>query len=105
MKILTSGRLTASAILLGGLLTAACGSDNPTGGDDLQSITVTPSASLAIGGTQQFTAVGRDSDGDVVTIDPTWSIAAGGGTITQDGLFTAGMVAGTFPATVTATSD
>lgn len=105
MKVFTSGRFAASAVLFGGLLTASCSNDTPTGVDDLQTITVTPSASLAIGATHQFVAVGRDSDGDLVSIDPTWSVVAGGGTISEDGLFTAGMVAGSFPATVTATSD
>ena len=72
----------------------------------LASITVTPSSqSLAAGAQQQFTAVGHDADNNVVAITPTWSVAAGGGTIdASTGLFTAGTTAGTFTNTVTATS-
>jgi len=72
----------------------------------LTSITVSPSSqSLAAGGQQQFTAVGHDASNNVVAITPTWSIAAGGGTIdASTGLFTAGTTAGTFTNTVTATS-
>jgi hypothetical protein len=72
----------------------------------LASITVTPSSqSLAAGAQQQFTAVGHDADNNVVSITPTWSVAAGGGTIdASTGLFTAGTTAGTFTNTVTATS-
>ena len=72
----------------------------------LATITVTPNpATLGTGGTQQFTAVGRDANGNVVTITPVWSVAAGGGSIVAGtGLFTAGAVAGTFTNTVVATS-
>jgi hypothetical protein len=72
----------------------------------LSSITVSPStATLHAGGTQQFTAVGKDAHGNVVSIaDRTWSIAAAGGTIDTSGLFTAGTTTGTFANTVTATS-
>ena len=72
----------------------------------LTSITVSPSSqSLAAGAQQQFTAVGHDANNNVVAITPTWSIAAGGGTIdASTGLFTAGTTAGTFTNTVTATS-
>ncbi|MDB4950554.1 MAG: putative immunogloblin [Gemmatimonadetes bacterium] len=57
---------------------------------------------LAIGTARQFTATGRDADGNVVGIDPTWSVAAGGGTIGTTGIFTAGTVTGTFNNTVVA---
>jgi hypothetical protein len=72
----------------------------------LATITVSPSASsMAINNTQQFTAVGRDASGNVVAISPTWSIVAGGGTISATtGLFTAGTTTGTFSGTVRATS-
>ena len=71
----------------------------------LASISVTPNpAMLAVGGTQQFTAVGRDADGNVVAIAPTWTVVAGGGSIGSAGLFTAGLASGTFTNTVTATS-
>jgi len=75
------------------------------GAGALASITVTPaSATLATGATQQYVAVGKDAADNVVSITPTWSVAAGGGTIDAAGLFTAGSSAGTFSNTVTATS-
>jgi hypothetical protein len=71
----------------------------------LASITVTPSPKvLAINGTQQFSAVGKDANGNAVSITPTWSVVASGGTISGTGLFTAGNVAGPFVSTVRACS-
>jgi hypothetical protein len=72
----------------------------------LATITVTPNpATMAINATQQYTAVGRDAQGNVVTITPVWSVTAGGGTIdAATGLFTAGTTPGTFTNTVRATS-
>lgn len=69
------------------------------------SITVTPSpVTMAINGTQQYTAVGRDAGNNVVPITPVWSVVAGGGTINSTGLFTAGTTPGTYTNTVRATS-
>ena len=72
----------------------------------LATITVTPNpATMAVGGTQQFVATGADANGNVVTITPTWSVVASGGSINSgSGLFTAGTVTGTFTNTVKATS-
>jgi hypothetical protein len=70
----------------------------------LFSITVTPNTTMSINSTQQFTAVGRDANGNVVTIAPAWTIVAGGGAISNQGLFTAGTVPGSFNATVSASS-
>ena len=71
----------------------------------LASVTVTPNpATMAINGTQQFTATGRDASGNTVAITPTWSVVAGGGAINTTGLFTAGTVPGTYTNTVNATS-
>lgn len=71
----------------------------------LTTITVTPSpANLALGATQQFTAVGRDAGNNVVAITPVWTVTASGGTISATGLFSAGAAAGTFVNTVRATS-
>lgn len=72
----------------------------------LATITITPSpVTLAIGATQQFTAVGKDAHNNVVAITPVWSVVASGGTIDAGtGIFTAGTVAGTFAGTVKATS-
>lgn len=71
----------------------------------LASITVSPvTGTMAIDGQQQFTAVGHDASNNVVAFTPTWSVAAGGGTIdASTGLFTAGTVAGSFSNTITAT--
>ena len=71
----------------------------------LTTITVTPNpASMQLGGTQQFTAVGKDASGNVVSITPTWSVVNGGGSINGSGFFTAGNSAGTYSNTVKATS-
>jgi hypothetical protein len=72
----------------------------------LASLTVTPDpATMPTGGTQQFTAVGRDAGGNIVPITPTWSVVNGGGTINaSSGLFTAGATPGTYINTVRATS-
>jgi hypothetical protein len=85
---------------------AACGSDNNgTGPRTLATITVAPSPdTLAVGATQQFTATGKDANGNSLAISPTWSVVSGGGTITADGVFTAGASGGEFPNTVQATS-
>jgi hypothetical protein len=53
----------------------------------------------------QYTAVGKDANGNVVAITPVWSVAAGGGAINSGtGLFTAGGTPGTYTNTVVATS-
>ena len=88
----TSGAIsgTASVTVTGGTVT---------------SMTLTPvTQTLATGATQQYTAVAKDVNNNVVSVTPAWSVAAGGGTIDNAGLFTAGTVAGTFTNTVTATS-
>ena len=74
-------------------------------GAALASITVTPNpASVALNGSLQFTATGRDAAGNTVAVTPTWSVVAGGGTITPNGNFIAGSAAGTFTNTVQATA-
>lgn len=71
----------------------------------LATIAVTPNPdTLAVNGAQQFTAVGKDAGGNVLTITPVWSLVAGGGVLNASGLFTAGAVTGNFPNTVKATS-
>jgi hypothetical protein len=73
--------------------TAAVGitSASPT----LQAIMLTPATvSLVTGGTQQFSASGRMSDGSTAPVSVTFE--ARGGTITQSGLYTAGSTTGTF---------
>ena len=71
----------------------------------LATITVTPNpATVAVSGTQQFVATGRDGAGNIIAIAPTWSVVASGGTISGTGNFTAGAVTGTFTNTIRATS-
>lgn len=72
----------------------------------LATITITPSpTTLAIGATQQFTAVGKDSHGNILSMTTAWSVVESGGTIDAGtGIFTAGTSAGTFTNTVQATS-
>lgn len=82
---------------------AACGSDNTTAPRTLASITLLPNpVTVAPGATQQFTATGKDGAGNVLAINPTWTVSSGGGSIDANGMLTAGNTTGAF--TVTATS-
>jgi hypothetical protein len=68
----------------------------------LQQVTVTPgTASVPTGGTVQFSASGRYSDGTSRAVAATWS--ATGGTISTAGLYTAGQTAGTYRVIAVAT--
>jgi hypothetical protein len=61
----------------------------------LEKVTLMPaSATLAPTATRQFTAYGRTTTGDSVSVDVVF--AATGGTITQGGLYTAGSTAGSY---------
>ncbi|MBN2486006.1 MAG: Ig-like domain-containing protein [Bacteroidales bacterium] len=61
----------------------------------LDSIAVAPeTASIMVGLTQQYSAAGFDQFGDAFAFSPAWSVS-GGGSINNDGLFTAS-AAGTF---------
>src|ERR1019366_4898879 len=71
------------------------------------SITVSPNPSnLSPGGTQAFTAVGKDANGNVVVIVPVWSVvnATAGSSNSGRGPFTAGTVSGSYLNTVQATN-
>jgi len=72
----------------------------------LDNVVISPvTATVPVGGTKQFTAVGRDANN--VTVDNvsyTWAVVAGGGTINSTGLFTAGNTPGTYPNTVQVTA-
>jgi hypothetical protein len=97
------------------LCNAGTGWDGPTGLGSIQmaavapvvtTITVSPpSASVAAGGTQQFTATAYDQSNNMMNPQPTftWSVPVAAGTINASGLFTAGSSAGG-PYTVTASS-
>jgi hypothetical protein len=66
-------------------------------------IEVTPAdVTLAKGATQQFTAVAKGPDGNPVTVQPVFTWTATGGTIDDNGLYTAGDADGTFAVTATA---
>ncbi len=94
-----------AALALASLFTWACDVHSPLEAGSLATIVVSPNpATLAVNGTQQFTAVGKDFAGTTVTFTPTWSVVAGGGAISASGLFTAGTTPGTFTSTVKATS-
>jgi hypothetical protein len=109
--ISTSGLFTAgdTAGTYLNTIKATVGSVSSTGSvtvnsGELASITISPdTASLAAGATHQFTAVGKDAHGNVITFSPSWSATAGG-TIDTAGLFTAGTTAGAFAQTIVATS-
>jgi Ice-binding-like len=94
------------ALAFAGLFTTACRETNDPG--VLSTLTIAPNpATLAAGGTQQFTATGTDFTGASVTPNPgtiVWSVVSGGGSINATtGLFTAGAATGTFANTVVAT--
>ena len=93
------------AVGLAGLFAAACKSSTDVA--VTSSLTISPTTvTLAPGGTQQFTEVAKNANGDILAIpDPIWAVGAGGGTITSTGLFTAGTTAGTFTNTVSVTCN
>jgi outer membrane protein OmpA-like peptidoglycan-associated protein len=72
----------------------------------LASITVTPAGpdTIPASSTRQFLAEGKDSAGSIVSFSPTWSVVAGGGSISTAGLFTAGTVPGIYPNTIKASN-
>jgi hypothetical protein len=92
------------AVAFAGVFAAGCKGTSEPG--VTASLTISPTTvTLAPGGTQQFTVVAKNASGDVLAIpNPTWSVTAGGGTITSTGLYTAGTTAGTFTVSVTCNS-
>ena len=61
----------------------------------LQAVVLTPASdTVTVGGTQQFTAVGKMTDGSTISVTVTWT--ASGGAITAGGLYTAGPTPGAF---------
>ncbi|MHB8837394.1 MAG: ice-binding family protein [Gemmatimonadaceae bacterium] len=104
-RVLSPIRGNARALLAATLVVAfaaACDVHGISEPGTLVSITVTPNATLIVGGTQQMVAVGYDAEGRSIAISPTWSVAAGGGTVASTGMFTAGNVTGIFANTVVA---
>lgn len=96
------GTRAFAAIALAGAFTAACDVHGISDPGSLASIVVTPNTTLAVGATQQMTAVGYDAEGRVVGISPAWSVAASGGSVGSSGMFTAGAITGVFANTVVA---
>ena len=96
------GRLVVLAAVAG--FAAACDVHGVNTPGAVQSITVSPNATVGVSGTQQMVAVAQDAQGAVVAVTPTWSVVAGGGTISPTGLFTAGNTLGVYTNTVRATS-
>ncbi len=100
-KLARRALLLSSVALLAG--TWGCFKDN--GPCPVMTLTVTPDPLVIVRNTSRpFTAVARDSKGDIVQVSPVWSIQAGGGTINSAGMFTAGAALGTFTNTVQAAS-
>jgi uncharacterized protein (TIGR03382 family) len=67
----------------------------------LSQLTILPaSATTRVGGTIGFTVTGRDGNGNVVPVTPTWLVVQGGGTINSAGIFTAGTTPGSYVDTV-----
>ena len=99
MKKKIIGILIAVAVLGIGLFAAvpALASTNP-----ITSVQITPSTvSIGAGGSQQFSAQAYDAGNQPVSnVSYFWLVVAGGGTIDNTGLFTAGSVLGTYTDTV-----
>jgi hypothetical protein len=94
----------ATAVAILSIFSVACQGDAAVAPPVLVSIVVAPNPTMAIGASQQFTAIGMDASGNAITIHAVWDVVASGGSVTGDGIFTAGTVAGTFRQTVRATS-
>jgi hypothetical protein len=90
-----SGTYRVVATQQGGTLADTSAVSISASAPTLQSIDLTPATvSVAPGGSQQFAASGRMSDGSTSSVGVTWS--ATGGTISSSGLFAAGQTAGTY---------
>jgi hypothetical protein len=95
----------AAALVLATVSAAACDVHGISDPGTLSTLTISPDPqSLAVNGTQQFTAVAVDASGATVAVTPTWTVVAGGGTISSSGMFTAGTTPQTYAGTVKATS-
>ena len=90
-------------VALGGAAVASCDVHRLSDPGTIASFAISADATLPVTTTHQFTVTGRDFDGVTVDVTPAWSVIAGGGTISADGLFTAGTAAGGFANTVVAT--
>jgi hypothetical protein len=94
----------ATAVAISSIFGGACQGDAPVASQQIATIVVVPDPTMSIGESRQFTALGINERGSTFTITPVWDVVAGGGTVSADGVFTAGTEAGTFTQTVRATS-
>jgi hypothetical protein len=91
----TLGLFQVVASLKGGLLADTAVIEIGQSPTNLVRVEMTPaSANLAYGQTLQFTAAGRLSDSTLVSLPVTWT--ATGGTVTANGIYTAGTTGGTY---------
>jgi hypothetical protein len=100
-------RITRAIVAVGfaAMLATSCDVHGVSEPGSLSTLTVSPDPkTLVANGSQQFSATGTDFAGAHVAVTPTWSVVAGGGTISSSGMFTAGTAPGTFTSTVKATS-
>ncbi|RIK37112.1 MAG: hypothetical protein DCC58_18450, partial [Chloroflexi bacterium] len=90
--------LTTSDAALSPMVNSVTATYQGSTGSPVGSVTVNPSsATLGAGGTQLFVATVLDNQGQPLSGIPVeWSIANGGGSISQTGLFTAGSTPGTY---------
>ena len=93
------GILLVLAVLSSLVVVLPVNADTP---GPLKRVVVTPSTvTLPAGGTQQFSAQGQDDDHVAIpNLTYIWVVVAGGGTISNTGLFTAGNVPGSFNNTI-----
>jgi hypothetical protein len=105
---LSTGRGLLALLLVVGVVAALASCSSGDIGNSipiLDHIVVFPGdTTIFAGATIHFMAIGKDAGGNDVPLDPSWIMSAGPGTLTSEGVFTAGNTAGTFPNLVRATS-
>ena len=100
--------VTVAAISLGGSCAITNDDDGESGQLPVAGVQISPGSALLMpGATQSFTAIAVDRLGRSMEVQFIWN--ATGGSVTGEGLYTAGVVAGSFAVTVaeqaTAISD
>jgi hypothetical protein len=97
-----------AALVAAASLVAAISCSNDDIGSSLHildHIVVAPADTTVFAGSViHFTAAGKDAGGNDVALSPIWYVPAGNGTITADGVFTAGSTPGTFTNFINASS-
>jgi len=106
-----SGSVTINQEIIGGTVTIEDGAFSGISNQFdvtpqiLDHIVLTPTeTSIIAGAQQQFSAQGYDADNNSMTVDFSWQVINGGGTIDQTGLFTAGITGGIYNDTIVATA-